>query len=419
MAEDTRIIKTGLFGKKNQDILDSVIGQWSDGIWKNTPQMAKYWKFANVSMPNGEVVLEIDTRNHNGHHYNGFAGLDDTKVKEIFGRYVKAIVKEELDDGLGGDWKRDCTSECDYLTRSDDEPITVKDAYYAYEVLKGRNVNKHPEYSEAFYAQGEDGKDYQIEIELEDGPSAEDPEKITVVLNGERKTVDVPKDGTDDRYKKAIATGLKEFGKYKLMEGKIPDMNEGKYPVFVKIMDKDDYDKLVVPALGDILKKGYSFEDIEGRWLELGAGEGKGYGRDRKKTMRQIVRGDGSAEFIFWYGGDTLDTPKASEYVDDMGMDAGDYGISFDDDTFESKKNEDHDGWAGWEDITDLEPAIEKIEQLAYELRSCVRGAYTRCNTWGELSEYIKGLASDLEAAGDNASYMKEDDESEQKQGDK
>lgn len=25
-------------------------------------------------------------------------------------------------------------------------------------------------YSEQFYAQGEDGKDYQIEIELEDGP---------------------------------------------------------------------------------------------------------------------------------------------------------------------------------------------------------------------------------------------------------
>ena len=305
MAEDTRIIKTGLFGKKNKDILDSVIGQWSDGIWENTPQMAKYWEFANVDMPNGEVVLKIDTRNHNGHHYNGFAGLDDAKVKEIFGRYVKAIVKTELDDGLEGNWKRDCTSECDYLTRDDNEPITVKDAYYAYEVLKGRNVGKHPEYSEAFYAQKDD-KDYQIEIELEDGPNAEDPEKLTVVVDGKRETVDVPKDGTEDHYRKAIDAGLKKLG-YKMMEGKIPD------------------------TTGEVAKKC------------------------------------------------------------------------------------ENNGWADWKGVPGLEAAIGKVEQLAYELRSCVRGAYTGCKTWGELSEYIKGLASDLEYAGNSASHMEEDDESKQK----
>jgi len=305
MANDSRIIKTGLFGKKNKDILDSVIGQWSDGIWENNPQMAKYWKFADVAMPNGEVLLEIDNEpsSRDGRIvYNAFLNLDDAKVKEIFGRYVKAIVKEEIDDGMSGEWKRDCTSECDYLTRSDDEPITVKDAYYAYEVLKGRNVNKHPEYSEAFYAQKDD-KDYQIEIELEDGPNAEDPEKLTVVVDGKKETVDVPKDGTEDHYRKAIDAGLKKLG-YKMVEGKIPDANEGKYP----------------------------------------------------------------------------------------------------------KKCE-SDGWAGWEDVTDLESTIDKIEQLAYELRSCVRGAYTRCNTWAELSEYIKSLASDLEAAGDNVSWKNDEED--------
>lgn len=264
-------------------------------------------------------------------------------------------------------------------------------------------------YSEAFYAQKDD-KDYQIEIELEDGPNAEDPEKLTVIVGDEKETIEVPKNGTDDHYKKAIDAGLKKLG-YKMVEGKLPSVNEGKYPVFVKIMGEDDYNKLVVPSLGDILKKGYSLDDIEGKWFELGDGEGKDYGKDRKKTMREIVRKDGTAEFIFWYGGDTLDTPKASEYVDDMGMDASDYGISFDDDTFETKKCEDSDGWKGWDDVADLEPTLDKIEQLTYELRSCVRGAYTGCNTWSELSDYIKGLASDLEAAGDNVSYKKEEND--------
>lgn len=162
MAKDSRIIKTGLFGKKNKDILDSVIGQWSDGIWENTPQMAKYWKFADVDMPNGEVLLEIDLDRTDGSHWNGFYGLPDDKVKEIFGRYVKAIVKQELDDGLDGNWKRDCTAECDYLTRDDNTPITVQDAYYAYEVLKGRNVGKHQEYSdikETLEAEGADASE--------------------------------------------------------------------------------------------------------------------------------------------------------------------------------------------------------------------------------------------------------------------
>lgn len=417
MAEDTRIIKTGLFGKKNRDILDSVIGQWSDGIWENTPQMAKYWEFANVDMPNGEVVLKIDTRNHNGHYYNGFAGLDDAKVKEIFGRYVKAIVKTELDDGLQGDWKRDCTSECDYLTRDDNEPITVKDAYYAYEVLKGRNVSKHPEYSEAFYAQKDD-KDYQIEIELEDGLNAEDPEKLTVVVDGKEETVDVPKDGTEDHYRKAIDAGLKKLG-YKMMEGKIPDANEGKYPKFVQIKTMDDYNKLFVPTYGgDILKKGYQFSDLENAWWEIAPEEeGKIQPKDRLKSMRQIISSEFEPKFIYVYS-NTLNTESAGAYISEMGAEPSDYGVK-EDDLYESKageaakKNEDSDGWEGWEDITDLEDAIDDIEQLAYELRSCVRGAYTGCNTWGELSEYIKGLANNLEAAGDNTSWK--NDESKQK----
>lgn len=195
-------------------------------------------------------------------------------------------------------------------------------------------------YSEQFYAQGEDGKDYQIEIELEDGPNAEDPEKITVVLNGERKTVDVPKGGTDDHYKKAIAAGLKEHGKYKLMEGKIPDVNEGKYPRFVQIKTMDDYNKFFVPTYGgDILKKGYEFSDLENAWWEIAPEEeSKIQPKARLKSMRQIVNSEFEPKFIYAYS-DTLNTEGAGAYISEMGMEPSDYGVR-EDDLYESKANE-------------------------------------------------------------------------------
>lgn len=60
----------------------------------------------------------------------------------------------------------------------------------------------------------------------------------------------------------------------------------------------------------------------------------------------------------------------------------------------ESEEDED-DGWS--EEILDeVEGVISDIEQLAYELRSCVRGAYTNCKTREELSDYITHLAEDL-----------------------
>lgn len=61
----------------------------------------------------------------------------------------------------------------------------------------------------------------------------------------------------------------------------------------------------------------------------------------------------------------------------------------------DDEDEEEDDGWS--EDILDeMEGVLSDIEQLAYELRSCVRGAYTRCETRGELSDYITNLANDL-----------------------
>ena len=76
------------------------------------------------------------------------------------------------------------------------------------------------------------------------------------------------------------------------------------------------------------------------------------------------------------------------------------------------KKAEGHEGWDGWEEVEGLEDSIEGIENLAYELRHCIRGAKTHCKDWKALSLYIKGLASNLDDAAELMAYKTDDDES-------
>lgn len=137
-----RIIKTGL-PKRFKDMLAAVIGQMSDGYWENTPMMRGYWPFVDAAVQGDEAVLEVSTDLYNREFvHNRFRDMTDDAIRKFFAEKIKFLVKEE---GLG-DWKRDNENETEYL--SYDDPYRVKDCYYAYEVLKGRNVSKHPEYSD-------------------------------------------------------------------------------------------------------------------------------------------------------------------------------------------------------------------------------------------------------------------------------
>lgn len=62
--------------------------------------------------------------------------------------------------------------------------------------------------------------------------------------------------------------------------------------------------------------------------------------------------------------------------------------------------DETEDGWG--DDVKEiLGGVMESLDRLMYEIRSCVRGCYTRCRTEAELADYIRALASDMEAAAD------------------
>lgn len=154
MAEQQRIVKLGL-GKRFKDMIAAVIGQMSDGYWENTPKMKGYWMFADAGTQGDECVLEISPRTWSSDARNLWAAMDDAHVKRFLADKIKFLIKEE-----GFKWDRAGTEETDYLSYSD--PYKVKDCYYAYEVLKGRNVGKHQEYSdikEALEAEGADASE--------------------------------------------------------------------------------------------------------------------------------------------------------------------------------------------------------------------------------------------------------------------
>jgi hypothetical protein len=144
--EQYRIIKTGLKTQKECDIIDGVLGQLSDGMWENSRAAEGYWPYIDAELDGGEVVLHVSKHYHSGGYLdNRFLKMTDDDVKKWLAKKIKQVIKEE-----GLDWKRDNSDETDYLDtswRKSKQPSTVADCYYVYEVLKGRNVAKHPEYA--------------------------------------------------------------------------------------------------------------------------------------------------------------------------------------------------------------------------------------------------------------------------------
>lgn len=87
----------------------------------------------------------------------------------------------------------------------------------------------------------------------------------------------------------------------------------------------------------------------------------------------------------------------------DCGYDEGDWGT-----VQESLEENDEDGWGDRVEQI-LEPTIEKVEDLAYEVRNTVRGANTGCDTTDELADYVDEVIEDLEEA--NSSLRHEAEE--------
>lgn len=112
---------------KRLNILSSVIGQMSDGIWENSKAMEKYWKNLDFSeTPDGRICLE-----------DRIGVTND--VYDFFANKIKKIIQVEIEDGNTRlEWSRTCPAMPRYMHGS----VTVGDCYELYELLKGRDTSK-------------------------------------------------------------------------------------------------------------------------------------------------------------------------------------------------------------------------------------------------------------------------------------
>ena len=68
------------------------------------------------------------------------------------------------------------------------------------------------------------------------------------------------------------------------------------------------------------------------------------------------------------------------------------------------------DGW-DLEGLDQLEEAFGEIESFMYEVRNCVRGAYTGCYTYEDLAEKLRNISDSLSMAADEIENTPEPEE--------
>lgn len=122
-------------GKKERDIIDSVIGQLGDGIWENSPRMEKYWQNMDIegdtfSVERGWYKDYSSWRpNGRGWRYSesGFARKSDVWVINWVANKIMEIVRIERKDASGEDgWPAGDNDASLYISR--DEDITFGEA---------------------------------------------------------------------------------------------------------------------------------------------------------------------------------------------------------------------------------------------------------------------------------------------------
>lgn len=133
VGSNERVVETGL-GPKGYDIIDSIIGQMSDGIWENSRSMEKYWSSAKPDM-NGNIIVDADA--NFGTHFspNPWYDMSDQEIRRYFANKLKTIVQMYLNDNNENpykNWNGANDEECDYMANG----ITVGDCYNAYKILK-------------------------------------------------------------------------------------------------------------------------------------------------------------------------------------------------------------------------------------------------------------------------------------------
>ena len=129
LKEEERYKRQVIFDACPSGMLNSIIGQMSDGIWENTPSMNGYWMFANELSP-GVLGLSTDWYGNRsyGNTSNPYKEMSDDEVRRYYANKAKYIAQLWMNDNNINpyrNWRPDNEEECDYFH----DGITVADAY--------------------------------------------------------------------------------------------------------------------------------------------------------------------------------------------------------------------------------------------------------------------------------------------------
>lgn len=135
---EKRIIKTNLTGKKANEILSSVIGQMSDGMFENSTYYEGYWRFVDIDDSNN-ICVDTNRSKYSwyGRDYkNKFYHMSDIEIKRFFAKLIKRIAQEELRDNgipVRGQFKEGNNFLTKYLSYY--EHATIGDCVTVYNTL--------------------------------------------------------------------------------------------------------------------------------------------------------------------------------------------------------------------------------------------------------------------------------------------
>lgn len=135
-----RKISTGLYGKKAYDIISSVFGQLSDGIWENSPRMNWAWQFAEMEYHEGGIKDDEEVNilvasvygipeyrqkwsawqrkivnAYAGQFENKYKRMTDQEIRKFFATKIYQIFREEANDCKNMKWNRNNMYELQYM----------------------------------------------------------------------------------------------------------------------------------------------------------------------------------------------------------------------------------------------------------------------------------------------------------------
>lgn len=127
------IITTGLFGDKHLEVLLSVCGQMSDGIWENDESVEPYW--ANVDFKKNEIDDEIVMIVYFDEPTNTIGHLSILEIIKYFANKIIEVLQNEEEDYQYYEIKKEYLS---YMGGHVITKITAADAYKTFNELMKR-----------------------------------------------------------------------------------------------------------------------------------------------------------------------------------------------------------------------------------------------------------------------------------------